>query len=117
MSARRPRPDASFDEGLQHERTALAWERTAIAAMVVGIVLARFAATNEYWVVAALGLAQTVFGAALLVWAGVHYDDLHGPLREGVDVVHPRATQLLGLATLTVIGAAIVLAVVVVLRR
>lgn len=115
--SRRFRPDASFDEGLQHERTALAWERTAIAAMVAGVVLARFAATNEYWVVAALGLIQTVFGAALLVWAGVHYDDLHGPLREGADIVHPRATQFVGLVTLALIAVAGVVALVVVVRR
>jgi uncharacterized membrane protein YidH (DUF202 family) len=110
------RPDVFFDEGLQHERTALAWERTAIAAMDVGIVLGRVAAVDGYWVVAGVGMAQTVFGASLLVWAGVHYDDLHGPLREGADIVHPRATRFVGLATLAVIGVAGALAVVVVVR-
>ena len=28
------RPSTVFDAGLQHERTALAWERTAISTMV-----------------------------------------------------------------------------------
>lgn len=115
--SRRSRPGASFDDGLQHERTALAWERTAIAAMVAGIVLGRVAAVYGYWMAAVAGLVQTVFGAALLVWAGVHYDDLHGPLRDGADIVHPRATRVVGLATLAMIAVAGVLAFVVVVRR
>lgn len=107
------RPVTSFDSGLQHERTALAWERTAIAMMVAGLVLSRFAAIHEFWVFAAVGLLQTVFGAALLVWAGARYEDLHGPLRQGVDIVHPRATRVVGIVTVATIGLGLVLALVV----
>jgi uncharacterized membrane protein YidH (DUF202 family) len=114
--ARPPRPESSFDTGLQHERTALAWERTAIAMMVSGIVLARFAAVNTSLLVVAIGMLQTAFGAGILVWAGAHYDDLHGPLREGADVVHPQATRLVGLVTVTAIGVGFVLAIVVIVR-
>ena len=111
---RAPRPESSFDTGLQHERTALAWERTAIAMMVSGLVLSRFAAVNTSLLVVAAGLLQTAFGAGILVWAGSHYEDLHGPLREGVDVVHPQATRLVGLVSVAAIGVGFVLAAVVV---
>ena len=43
MMGKPQRPERVFDLALQHERTALAWERTAIAAMVAGVVLARSA--------------------------------------------------------------------------
>ncbi len=107
------RPPTSFDNGLQHERTALAWERTAIATMVAGLVLSRFAAIHAYWLAAGAGLLQTVFGAGLLVWAGTHYEDLHGPLRDGADVVHPSATRTVGLVTVTTIGLALATAIAV----
>jgi uncharacterized membrane protein YidH (DUF202 family) len=107
------RPATSFDPGLQHERTALAWERTAIAVMIAGLVLGRFAAVHEFWVFAAIGLLQTAFGAGLLVWTGVRYEDLHGPLREGVDIVHPRATRWVGIVTVAAIGLGLMLALVV----
>jgi uncharacterized membrane protein YidH (DUF202 family) len=110
---REERPTTSFDSGLQHERTALAWERTAIAVMIAGLVFSRFAAVHEFWVFAGIGLLQTAFGAGLLVWSGSRYEDLHGPLREGVDIVHPRATQVVGLVTVVGIGLGLVLAVVV----
>jgi len=107
------RPTTSFDTGLQHERTALAWERTAIATMVAGLVLSRFAAIHEYWLAAGVGMLQTAFGAGLLVWAGTHYEDLHGPLRTGDDVVHPTAARIVGLVAVSTIGVALVTAIVV----
>ena len=107
------RPTQVFDAGLQHERTSLAWERTAISMMVAGLVLSRFAATEEFWLLAAGGMAQVVFGAALLVWSGVHYEELHGVLRSGTDVVHPSAARWVGLATIVGTGAGLVAAVVV----
>ena len=107
------RPTTIFDGALQHERTALAWERTAIAMMIAGLVLSRFAAVHEFWVFAAVGLLQTAFGAGLLVWSGSHYEDLHGPLREGADIVHPGATRVVGIVTVCGTGLGLVLAVVV----
>ena len=120
MSQRRrqrngPRPSAVFDTGLQHERTSLAWERTSISMMVAGLLLSRFAATEEFWLLAAGGMAQVTFGAVLLVWSGLHYEDLHGPLRSGTDVVHPSAARWIGLATIAGTGAGLVAAVVVAL--
>jgi uncharacterized membrane protein YidH (DUF202 family) len=111
------RPTEVFDAGLQHERTSLAWERTAISMMVAGLVLSRFAATEEFWLLAAGGMAQVVFGAALLVWSGSHYEELHGVLRSGTDVVHPSAARWVGLATIAGTGAGLIAAVVVALTR
>jgi uncharacterized membrane protein YidH (DUF202 family) len=110
-----PRPASVFDTGLQHERTSLAWERTSISMMVAGLLLSRFAATEEFWLLAAGGMAQVTFGAVLLVWSGLHYEDLHGPLRSGTDVVHPSAARWIGLATIAGTGAGLVAALVVAL--
>jgi uncharacterized membrane protein YidH (DUF202 family) len=107
----------SNDGGLQHERTALAWERTAISTIVAGVLLARYAAASLHVAFAAFGLAQVVFGAGLLIWTGRRYNDLHGPLQAGVNPAHPRATRLVGIATVGFIGAAVLLAVVITLDR
>jgi uncharacterized membrane protein YidH (DUF202 family) len=110
------RPTAYFDAGLQHERTSLAWERTAISVMVAGLLLSRFAATEGFWLLAAGGMGQVTFGAVLLVWSGAHYEELHGPLRAGTDVVHPSAARWVGFATIAGTGAGLIAAVIVVLR-
>jgi len=112
-----PRPSSVYDTGLQHERTSLAWERTAISMIVAGLVLSRFAATEGRWWLAAAGLAQVGVGAALLVWSGAHYEQLHGPLRRGTDVVHPSAARWVGAATIAGTGAGLVAAVAVVTSR
>ena len=98
------------DAGLQQERTALAWERTAIAVMVSGVLLARYASQSAHWTTAFAGLIQTVIGGGILVWAGVHYTDLRGPLLDGSDVVHPTATRIVGLSTVTFSAIALMLA-------
>jgi uncharacterized membrane protein YidH (DUF202 family) len=99
------RPAEVFDPMLQHERTALAWERTAIATMVAGTLLARYA-VEIHPVLAAIGVSQVVFGGVLLAWAGRHYDDLHAPLRAGESPVHPGAARLVGATTVLFTGAA-----------
>lgn len=108
--SRRDRPTERFDVGLQHERTALAWERTAISTMVAGVFLARYAAEASHPGWAVVGLLQVAGGGAVLVWAGWHYDELHGPLRRGAPVVHPSAARFVGLSTVLFSGVAFALA-------
>jgi len=114
--AEQERPTQVFDAGLQQERTALAWERTAIASMVAGVLLARYSARELHVAVAAVGILQVVLGALLLIWTGAHYDDLHGPLRSGDSPVHPSAARIVGLATVCFIGAALIVATAIALR-
>ena len=115
MSREARRPDRVFDAGLQHERTALAWERTAIASMVAGVLMARYAAESVHLLFAVVGVSQVVVGAATLVWTGRHYDELHGPLRAGQSPVHPTAARIVGVGTIAFTGSATVLALVIVL--
>ena len=108
------RPDTVFDPMLQHERTALAWERTAIATIVAGTLLAR-QAMDVHITFALIGIAQVVLGAALLIWTGYRYDELHQPLRRGESPVHPGAARLVGVATISFTGAATAIAVATIL--
>lgn len=100
-------------DGLQHERTALAWERTAIGAMAAGLLLARYAAQNDHTLLVPVGFLQVLFGAGLLVWTGWHYRDLHGALRDGESPLRTTAARVVGLSTTAFAAAAIIVAVVV----
>lgn len=53
--------------GLQPERTALAWQRTAITAMVVMVPLAVVNARLGFWLMAALASLATLTAGALVV--------------------------------------------------
>ena len=114
---RRPtvRPATVFDRGLQHERTALAWEPTAIAGMVAGVLLARHTAVSLAPLVAVFGVIQVVLASCVLVWSAHHYDDLHGPLRAGQSPVHPGAARFVGIGTVVFAWIATILAVVIAL--
>ena len=110
-----PRPDTVFDPGLQHERTALAWERTAIASMVAGVLMARYAADAFFFTFAFIGLAQVVVGSALLLWSARHYEDLHGPLRAGETPIHPTAARTIGVTVVGFTGSCLILAILIAL--
>ena len=109
------RPIVVFDPGLQHERTSLAWERTAIASMVAGVLLARYAALSLHFVFAFIGMGQVVVGAAILLWSGQHYEALHGRLRSGETPVHPTAARIVGVGSTLFTGLATVLALIITL--
>ena len=100
-----------FDPLLQQERTSLAWERTAIAAMATGVLLARTAA-QIHPLLGAIGVIQVMLGSGLLVWAGQHYDDLHDHLRAAKNPVYPTGARIVGVATTVFTGLATIVAVV-----
>jgi uncharacterized membrane protein YidH (DUF202 family) len=112
MSARAS--DGDHDEGLQPERTALAWERTAIAMLVAGVLMTRAALELSPEWAAIVGMCQVVFGSGLFLWAGrrssIQVDDEAG----GRGLVHPRAAQIVGIATVAfcACGSGVVLATV-----
>lgn len=116
MVRRPPGPPTAFSAELQQERTSLAWERTAIALMVAATLLARNAAEDGNWAVAVVALVLAAGGGGLLMWSGIHYDDLHTTLREGHDVDHHRLIKTVTLATVAITGAGLVLVLWLVLR-
>jgi uncharacterized membrane protein YidH (DUF202 family) len=102
--------------GLQHERTTLAWERTAFALMGIGVILGRFAAVSELWLVEPLAIVLVLIGAAVLVWAGAFYERRSLAIELEHDVAHPGAARLVGIVTLAACAVSLVAAVVVVVR-
>jgi uncharacterized membrane protein YidH (DUF202 family) len=109
--SQKPRLAPELDKpGLQPERNALAWERTAISMLLLGVLLARAGSKGGHWEIALAGLAQTVVGSAVLIWAGFNYRRLHGPIEHGGDgVVHPGAARTVG--WITIVFTAVSLAV------
>lgn len=83
--------------------------------MVAGVLLARHAAVSVHYTIAAIGIGQVVAGALVLLWAGRHYDELHGPLRHGQSPVHPTAARVVGVATVLFTGLALLLSIVIAL--
>ncbi len=93
------RPDRVFDEGLQHERTALAWDRTGLAMIVAGAFLFRaWRASIPLLFVVAGGLMMAAGGMVLAV-AYIRYGRLHGVLHRGGEVTNPGLVRLVGTTT------------------
>lgn len=107
-----PRPDRIFDPGGQHERTALAWERTAVALMVAGGLLLKHAIDSDAAWAEVLGLLGVTAGAGLLLWAARRYESLHGVLRSEADVIHPTMLRTVALTTVVLTVGAIALVVI-----
>ncbi len=85
--------------GLQHERTALAWERTSIAFMVAGVVFTRVVSTagHPWW--GLIGVMSVAGGGSLLWWAAANDNLLHDPSSP------PSAVPQVGLTRVVGVGA------------
>lgn len=109
MTPRRGRPDRLYDVGGQQERTALAWDRTGVALMVVGALYLRGGHPPYHQVRHWPGLAILILGATLIVAAYRRYEGLHGALREGRPVLSGKLVIVTGLVTVLFSVAALAL--------
>lgn len=66
-----PAPDSEADVGLATERTSLAWQRTAIAQLVAGLVLVRALIDSGWFVVPALLLTAA---GSVAAWSSSRVD-------------------------------------------
>lgn len=92
------RPD-QVGGGLQPERTTLAWERTSIAMMGAGVILARQGAVTVHFTIGLIGVAQVVAGGLVLAWA------LRNDQFVGQPGTSPQAVPQVGMSRLVGLGS------------
>ena len=110
------RPDQAGG-GLQAERTALAWERTAIAMMVAGAILARESARTLHFTLGLVGVVQVVAGGLLLAWAGQNHTKLHDPGAPPRAVPQVGMARVAGLGTMGFSGVALLVGILLSVER
>lgn len=102
-----------LDPGLQHERTELAWDRTALSLMVVGALCVRLAVTSLGVAWSVPGLLVVGAGAGVL-WLGVRHSRRRvASLRAAGSPVRPVVVWRVGAAAVGASLVALALAVAV----
>jgi putative membrane protein len=117
-----PAPQPPFDVGLQPERSALAWRRTALALTVGPLIMARLLAPALGGWAVAIAVGGVAFGLFLLLASAARYRRVHealtgrpAPGRRRGFVLHealPGGRLLLATALVPALGGAVTLAVV-----
>ena len=104
-----PRPDYVFDAAVQHERTALAWERTAVALIVAGALMLKHGVDVGAAWAEVLGLLTVTSAAFILLWASNRYESLHRALRSSSDITYPTMIATVAALTSVLSAGAVVL--------
>ena len=104
-----PPPDQVFDRGLQHERTALAWDRTGLAFLVVAVLTLRSGGPPFDDLRHAPGYVAMVVGGVLLWAAGRRYRRREADLREGRSMVQAGLVVVTGVTALLLSLTALIL--------
>jgi uncharacterized membrane protein YidH (DUF202 family) len=97
---------APWDSGLQNERTGLAWQRTMLAGLTCGLLVARLLAGISVVVALLIGLAA-LLTTAVLGWMAIsRFRSNSHALHAGEPVGDARPQLLVSLVvTLTALGA------------
>lgn len=102
------RPD-QIGGGLPIERTTLAWERTSIAMMGAGVILARQGAQSFHFTIGLIGVAQVVAGGLVLAWSLGNDQFVREPCEPVGAVPQVGLTRVVGLASLAFTVTALIL--------
>jgi uncharacterized membrane protein YidH (DUF202 family) len=95
-----------WDPGLQNERTGLAWQRTMLAGLTCGLLVARLLASLSVVLAVVVGVAALVTTAALGWLAILRFRTANADLHAERPVGDGRAPALLGaVMLLTGVGA------------
>lgn len=111
-----PQPYNRTGDGVPHERTGLAWQRTAIAAMVAGVAFTRVVTTQGPAVLGLAGIVWVLGGGMLLNWAASNDSLLRDPQRPAAAVPQVALTRVVGLSTTALALLSLVVALIVTLR-
>jgi len=87
-------PYAPWDPGVQNERTALAWTRTALALTCAGVVTARVLAVHAAALAGVLTLAAVLLGGWSLVSSSRRYRRVSQQLVAGLPLPDGRLAAL-----------------------
>jgi uncharacterized membrane protein YidH (DUF202 family) len=95
-----------WDPGLQNERTGLAWQRTMLAGLTCGLLVARLLASVSVGLAVAVGVAALLVTAALGWLAILRFRTANVALHAEQPVGDGRAPLLItGLVLVTALGA------------
>jgi uncharacterized membrane protein YidH (DUF202 family) len=100
------RPQDLLDRAGQHERTALAWDRTALLMILVGALALRTGDLPWRAVLHAPAVAALLLGAVMLAHAYRRYLTTDERVRAGQPVASPRLLQAVAVVAVAVSAAA-----------
>ena len=104
-----PNVDSTARDHLANERTFLAWVRTALGFIGLGVVIAKLLESTAL-LVEITGFALVVYGAIVLLYAIIRYERVAGLLQRGEFRVAKRGPWILGVVALLIaVGAFFVL--------
>ena len=106
--SQRPDPEEVFDEGLQQERTGLAWDRTSLSMIVAGLVLMRNPSSVIPLLPMTVGGVIVVTGTWLGLVSYLRYRRLHRVLRDDRTPASPWLIRWVGASTVALAIAALV---------
>jgi uncharacterized membrane protein YidH (DUF202 family) len=95
-----PPPSAQFEDGLQRERTALAWNRTALALIVAGSLLIQHLGPPFFDLIHLPAYCALIAGVVVL-WLAATDDRWRSKSASGIAQLRPRRAWGVGLVTLT----------------
>lgn len=100
--------DSTARDHLANERTFLAWVRTALGLVGLGVILERLGVGNEHAIAVAAGIGFISFGGLTLIYAVSRYLWVAKNLERGMFPVAIRGPIVITFGALLVAGGALV---------